>query len=253
MTNPNLVPEGPRSWLSLFMASGGFMAVALSLFVIFATIMGSMALRQAVQFDQIGMWTTATIAETRIRRDDGTDYLARFEFSVGGIEVSAERNVGASYFRANPEGATVDIKYLPNQPQSFEFKEGSTQAVAKVAQKLALLLGIGALAAIWFPGYKAARGVLARRFDWIGTARVTDIVEVPKKRGPPSRGYMKFQDSEGRIGTSFCYPLPDLHTLGIGNQISVFVRSKEIWWEGDTGRRARVPSQLPKVPLPPSE
>lgn len=252
--NSKLVPDQPRSWFHLFMASGGFVALALTVFVIASTIMGSMALREAAKFEQFGEWTTATISERRVRRDDDdTDYLARFDYSVDGVDISSETNVGRSYYRAHPEGTLVEIKYLPSSPRRFEFKEGSTRSAAKVAQVMALLLGLGALAAIWFPGYKAARAVLARRYGRSKTAQVIEIVEIRRKSRSPTRGYIIFEDEEGRTGKSFSADLDSLRAMGVGAQISIFVRGNDIWWEGDTGPRARVPSQLPKVSLPPDK
>lgn len=81
------------------------------------------------------------------------------------------------------------------------------------------------------------------------TATITNIVERKKSGWPTGRGYMQFRTVGGLTGESLDASIRTFQALGRGTQIVVFVRGQDVWWEGDVG--PRVPSQLPKVTLPP--
>lgn len=226
-------------WFSLL---GGIVALALTVFSV-------TTYRAAAAFDTQGVWITAAITEKRIRSgDDSKDYLVTFQYRVDGRQYDRERDTGRSYYDAHEIGDDVPIKILPDRPEQFEYREGQTRSSAVILQVVAGVAGVLGCALLWFSGSKANSAVLARRAGRKTVATITNFVEHKNSGKPTGRGYMIFHTEDGLRGESLSGDINRLRALGSGTKIDVFVRGKDVWWEGDVGPRAERRSSLPRVP-----
>lgn len=238
----------PVSWMDLFWATKGWLAMIAGVALLIFTLVSVNKYRLAHEFATTGVWTTAEITKMRTRRsDDDTDYLVTFAYQAGTRQLSRERDTGGSYYRRHDVGDQVDVKYLPQRPTKFEYKDGQTHSSAQVFQIIAGIAGVLGCGVLWWSGSKANKAVLARRYGVRSVATIERFVEHKNSGKPTGRGYMIFRTKDGLRGESLNGNIRELRALGSGTEIVVFVRGRDVWWEGDVGPREARTTPIPDV------
>lgn len=238
----------PRSWWDLFLRLKGWIAMIAGVVLLFFTVISVINYINAERLTTEGIWTDALVQEAWIERGDENDsYLIRFAYDVDGTAYVAKRSVKRSYFYSHSEGSQTQIKYWPENPSLMEHVEGDTRGGAIALQIAALMAGLLACGMLWWSGGKAAKGVLSRKHGVRTTAKILRIVEYKNSGKPTGRGHMVFRTENGVEGESLTHRTRKLKALGIGSEIVVFERGKDVWWEGDVGPRAEHDSDLPEV------
>ncbi|MFT5065364.1 MAG: hypothetical protein ACI9TA_000978 [Reinekea sp.] len=254
MIEPRHDLKQPRSWGDLFFDMKGWLVLIAAVILAILTWASTVSYKNAHLFETEGVTVIGEVTAKRTRRsDDKTNYYVKFAYVVDANRYGAERKVGRNFDTSKDVGDPTDIIYWVKDPRKFEYIAGKTARDAVSQQILAGVVGVVALGIIWSLGGKTNRAVLARRRGRRTTATIAQIVERKNSGRPTGRGYMIFRTTGGKAGESLDHPIRTLHALGTGTAIVVFVRGNDVWWEGDVGPRAPVPSQLPKVPLSPSE
>ncbi|MEL6573840.1 MAG: hypothetical protein AAFQ64_19485 [Pseudomonadota bacterium] len=249
MITPRHDRTKPTPWFDLFWATKGWFAIIGGAAALAFTIFSVNTYKTAADFAARGVWVSAEITRMRISRsDDDTDYLVTFRYHVDGKGYSRQRDTGSGYYRAHEVGDMVEIKILPNRPKTFEYREGQTQSSAVVMQIIAGVAGIVGCGMLWHSGSKANNAVLARRKGRRTVATIEGFVDIKNSGKPTGRGYMMFRTADGLRGQSLNGDIRKLRALGSDTEIVVFVRGKDVWWEGDVGPRAEHQSKLPRVP-----
>ncbi|MEO0677792.1 MAG: DUF3592 domain-containing protein [Pseudomonadota bacterium] len=246
--------DAPRSWLSLFWRLGGWIALLAGFLLLVLTFVSSASHREAAEFEALGEITAAEILNKReeVTRDSDGDrvvtYFVTYRFQAPGEQVIAETRVGRGLYRRSEPANRQELRYLPDSPRTFEVPPGSTRRGAWQAQLLALALGLGALAGLWFPGRRAVRAVKTRRSGSEIHATVTEVVRTNVKVNKRQQGYLAWEEPGGATGRSLYRGLEWLNdAYSPGDEIVVYRRGDDSWWEGDVGPAARVPPSVPSV------
>lgn len=248
MVKPRHDRTRPVPWMDLFWATRGWLAVIAGAAMLGFTLISVAQYRLAHQFATQGVWSTAEITAMRIsRNDDNTDYDVTFRYDAEGRKFRSVRDTGKTYYEAHSVGDTVEIKYLPARPSRFEYREGQTHQGAKVMQITAGVAGVLGCGLLWWSGSKANRAILARRRGRRTVAQIDSFVEHRNKGRTTGKGYMTFHTSDGQRGKSLTNDIETLRELGQLSEIVVYVRGKDVWWEGDVGPRADRPTPIPDV------
>lgn len=238
----------PTSWFDLFLATKGWFALIGGIAALALTIFSINSYKTAADLAAHGVWVPAEITRKRISRGENSDdYLVTFEYRADDRTFERQRDTGRGYYRAHDVGDQVQIKILPARPKVFEFREGQTQSSAVTQQIFAGIAGIVGCVMLWLGGSKANSGVLARRKGRRTVATISGFVEEKKSGKPTGRGYMIFHTEDGLRGESLSANIDRLRALGTGTKIVVFVRGRDVWWEGDVGPREERPSPVPDV------
>lgn len=249
MIEPRHNRSHPTPWMELFLATKGWFALIAGVALLAFTLFSVNNYRTAKAFETSGEWMTAEITAMRIRRgDDNDDYLVTFAYDVAGRSFERQRDTGRSYYRAHSIGDAVQIKILPQRPEKFEYSEGQTHTQAKWMQIIAGIAGLVGCGVLWRSGSKANSGVLARKLGVRTTATIDGFVDIKNSGKPTGQGYMMFRTKDGLRGQSLNADIRTLRALGRETEIVVFVRGKDVWWEGDVGPRAERQSEMPVVP-----
>jgi hypothetical protein len=245
----------PRSWFSLFRATGGWIALVAGVLLLGLTLFSVSQYRLAASFDIRGIEAAATITSGRIvKGDESDDHYATFAYVAAGEQAMVvEEKVSRSFYRGMTIGDTQVIRYLPERPEKMEYYIGKTRSDARWIQVVALFAGIGGLVALWYSGNTVNRAIKARRHGVLTPVTVDRIVETKDDDDKPSGKGQIHWSGAGLAGRSLPHPMSDFASITPGDTIQVFMFNGEGWWEGDVGPRARVPSALPVVPLPPGE
>ena len=248
MIRPRHNRTTPRSWWDLFLETKGWLALIAGLALLGFTAFSVHNYRLAADLEAHGIWLPAEISNKRIRRgDDNDDYLVTFTYEVAGIIYSKQRDTGARYYRTVALGDEVQVKVAPHRPTTMEYREGQTHSTAILLQVIAGIAGALGCFGLWYSGSKANSAVLARKRGRRTTATIDSFTEMKNSGKPTGRGYMVFHTDDGLRGESLTGNIHHLRALGVGTKIVVFVRGKDVWWEGDTGPRAERHSTMPEV------
>ena len=240
--------KSPRSWLGLFWAVRGWLALIAGVILLFLTFVSVKFYADGQRLAENGLWTQAIVVEKWVDRSgDNDSYHARFSYTVEGNTYLGDRNVGYSYYRQHSEGAAVDVKYWSKGPSLFEYKEGQLQNSARWMQVGALISGVFGCGLLWYSGTRVNSAVLSRRRGQRTTATVLGFVERKNSGRPTGRGFMIFETADGKRSESLDQDIKTLRALGRGSQIVVYVRGNDVWWEGDVGPRKTIESNIPRV------
>ncbi len=230
----------PRSRFSLFIANHGWIALVAAIVLMALTYFSVLSLREAEQFETVGVMTQATILEKRSTSSgEDTNYFATFSFASSENRVTTkEHKVNRLFYRRVSEGAKVTIRYLPDDPADFEYYIGENRRTKWVAQIFALISGIGGLLALWLAGKRANMAVLARRYGEIGVGEVISVERVNNLDGEPTnKSKLIWKGNAGRRCAGMPHPMKVLQRYKKGDKIRIFTRDGESWWEGDVGPR----------------
>jgi hypothetical protein len=238
----------PRSWFGMFRGYGGTFAVIAAVASVAITVFSVMSYNKAARFDRDGVATLAEVMDRRIDRSgDDDDYYVTFRFDAAGQRVERERSVSRGLYRTAPWGAMLEIRYLPDQPTTFETYVGQARDNAVSLQVIAGIAGVAALIILWVFGGRANRAILARRLGYRTVAVVDAVIETKNSGRPSGKGYMVWRTADGVRGESLRHPIGTLRAIGRDAEINVYVRKGHSVWEGDVGPRHVPDSQLPKV------
>ena len=230
----------PRSWFSLFWGHQGLFAILALVLLLLLTFLSVRALIKTKRFESDGIIAHAQIVSKRTKRnDDSTSYYATLAFTpTVGPKVTRERNVGRVFYNTTGIGTFTEIRYLAEDPAGFEYYVGKNRVDKNVAQILALVAGLAGLAVLWFVGMAANMAILARRYGRIGVGEVMSVIEGKDEDGHPTgKGQLVWRDEKGGRGIGLNHDMNVLGRYKHGDNIRIFVRDGESWWEGDVGPR----------------
>lgn len=234
----------PRSWISLFLASRGWGAIAALAAMVLLTALSVRALNTTDQYGEEAVVAQAVIAGKRVRQiDDQKNYYVRFVFTPEtrekfGRRVSKEHRVSWSYYSDLRLDETVPIRYLVEDPAGFEYLVNESRYDHWVLQVLALVAGLVGLVALWAAGKRANLAVLARSKGQIEFGAVVSVVDDNGIWGlSTGKGRLVWRDRYNRRFVGMVQELTALKPYQPGAKIQIFMRNGESWWVGDIGPR----------------
>ncbi|WP_428515492.1 hypothetical protein [Roseovarius sp.] len=227
----------------LFFRIGGKDFLLGMVIVIVMTVVSYSQLITAHRFATEGIKTVAQVerAYTSERRRDGrtvTDYHLDLRFATengGGVAVSEK--VGRDLYERASARETLDLWYLPSEPETVELVPDSFRNKGRMAQWFALLMGVLWLGILWFSGRKAVAGYLGRQHGRKGKGTVLRVDRIQtRKEGNWYR--LVWRDDAGREAKSLKYRAGRLDGYGPGATLTVYHGPKRSWWAGDVGVRS---------------
>lgn len=238
------IPHQPVSLLRLFLKMGGWFVVVAGVSILLFTLFSHLSLQTARQFEREGLHTQAIVTkkyDTENRDADGdrtmTYWLTLEYVTESGEEITLNRSVRLSTYRSAQIGAPLDLLYLRSAPTTTEVTPGSNLSTSRVAQGIALVMGLVWLAALWIVGGWAVSAVRARRYGARETASVTQVRKTNVKINRGARYRLVWTDAQGREGTSLLHQHANLAGFQAGDQIDIYQGVKHAWWVGDIGER----------------
>ncbi|MEX0309322.1 MAG: DUF3592 domain-containing protein [Tateyamaria sp.] len=244
--------NGPvPGFLRLWWGKGAAVALILGVATSAFTVVSYHALRLGLEFDTHGVLVQATAMDRRehtVRRDGKTetDYYVTFAYVAEGERLAVERKVDRDLYRDMTQGATRDIRYLPDSPRSIEHTIGSNWQAGQVARWISLVLGLGTLGAFWWTARPAVEAIRARKFGQAEWAKVWAVDErrTRTKNGTRTSYVLVWTDRYGKRGESLpSSSMTRYFRYGPTSDIEVFRDSRgKTWWVGDVGPRAAAPT-----------
>lgn len=236
--------DSPVPLWRLFWRMGGWLTLVFVLILCILTFISHLTLTLAHRFDAEGRETAADLLDKyqRVTTDSDGDrevtyyFQLRFETNRGEM-IDLTRTVGSSLYRNNDIGDRVPIWYLESQPDRTEMRRGETRTASIITRWFALVFGIAALLAMWFPGRKAVAAVRARRYGARETARVTGTERTNYRVNNRYYYRLTWEEQSGRHGESLAYKEHQLTPYQPGQEIIVYQGIKRAWWTGDVGER----------------
>jgi len=214
--------------------------VLLSLALIFGGI-SFMSARTAQALETRGIIVDGTITNRERRESRDSDgnrtvrYYVSYRFSpLQGPTISRRVRTNASYYNTVQIGQRIAIRYLPDRPQTHEFRIGSYRWRAEDNRTYALLALFAAVAAGLYFGIKAAPLLRALSLGETRRAVVIRHIEKPRMRNTGARkGRIVWRDEAGQEGTSGPVRMVEVRGHPVGTRISVVVDriSGQGWWE----------------------
>lgn len=242
MTEPGSYP--PVSTLRLFLKMGGWIPLIVGLVLVVVTVIGQISLNTAKLFEDEGREAIAVVKEkyaTESRDSDGdrtVTYWLTLEYETqSGKALTHSRTVNSSEYRSAEEGGELSLLYLEKDPTRTELTEGSYADGARVAQIIALIIGLMWLGALWITGRWAVEGARARLYGACEEAEVTQVVRTAVRVNNKPRYRLLWTDGQGRQGKSLLRKRADLEGYSAGDRIRIYQGLKRPWWAGDIGDR----------------
>lgn len=234
-----------RSWLSLFLAHLGWVAMILGVVTVLLTAASVAEYLQGSAFDRKGVATEARVLSVR---PTSTGHLMTLSYSVPEGNFAGKMPVADWYVARYRVGSIVEVYYMPHSPAVISRTARIDRSGGIFLQVSAGIAGIVGLAMTLFAGLKANEAVRARRYAHLIRAEVTRIAHYQPRDGTtPVTGHIVFLDEEGRFGKSFERPLSFLEGWQIGALIDVYKAPHRSWWIEDIGPREDVTRVLPHV------
>ncbi len=240
----NVADDKPVPLWRLFWRMGGWITLIFLLFLMILTFVSQATLSLAHRFDAEGRETAADLLDKRQVETTDSDgdrevtyyFDLRFE-TYEGEWVEVSRSVGSREYRAREIGDRIPIWYLQSQPGTTELDRGENRSTSTVTRWIALVFGIGALVAMWFPARWAVAAVRARRY---GTRENAEVLGTKTTRYQINNRYryrLTWKEKSGRVGESLAYKEEKLSGFQPGSKITVYQGIKRAWWTGDVGER----------------
>ncbi|WP_323769098.1 DUF3592 domain-containing protein [Antarctobacter sp.] len=228
----------------LFWRMGGWITLIFLVFLGFMTLFSVLSLNLANRFDSEGRETAAEVLDkykTVTTDSDGdreTTYYFVLQYDTQrGDTVEITRSVGTDiYWRTDP-GERIPVWYLESEPDRIEVSRGENRSASVITQWIALVFGIAALVAMWFPARWAVAAVRARRYGARETAQITGTKATNYRVNNRHRYRLTWKEQSGRIGESLAYKEEQLDGYRPGDKITVYQGIKRAWWSGDVGER----------------
>ncbi|WP_152475495.1 DUF3592 domain-containing protein [Roseovarius sp. THAF9] len=229
--------------LSLFLRIGGKDFLLGMVILIVMTAVSYSQLVTAHRFATEGVKTVAQVerAYTSERRRDGrtvTGYHLDLSFATESRRrVAVSEKVDRDFYGRTGPGESLDLWYLPSEPDTVELIPDSFRNKGRMAQWFALFMGVIWLGILWFSGRKAVAGYLARQHGRKGKGTVLRVDTIQTRReGTWYR--LVWRDDAGREGKSLKYRAGRLERFEPGSTLSVYHGPKRSWWIGDVGVRS---------------
>ena len=234
-----------QSEKELFMRLGYFNICFLGAFLVLFLVVTVATYFRAEAFESEGIEVVATIeartVERGARNPNGGPRVERLltmaYTTQAGEDLRVVRDVGRAYYNAHRVGDEVTIRYLPDDPDTFEYNLGSNaRAIGWFAAICAgLLAGMSFLA--WQSYGHAKRAVAARREGTVETVEVTGFEESIFKAGWKDGFHMTWVDAAGEAGRSLKRPREDYGQIMPGDRVTLYRSADGVWWDGDVGTR----------------
>lgn len=238
----------PLSWFGLFLCNrGGWALIAavptlvLSVWCVWLYFDTTYFLNNALPIKA----EVVAVSET----SGGKGWNVVLRFAPDGITQEQTMDVYDWYVEKYPVGSTDTIYYLPDNPARIETTRSDMGLIqSSLAGWGATVFGVLALIALWFPGIKTSRAILARRYGARIAAELVEKREVRTRHGIAIR--LIWKEPSGRFGQTEPLVHRQAAAYELGQTLYVFHGPKRSWWEGETGPRAAKPKQMPTVPRP---
>lgn len=232
----------PPSFWRLFWKTGGVIPVFLAAFTIILSLVSSSGLYLAEEMEAKGEETVGRVIsrETKVvRRNDRTEreYYVTMTYFADGEEITKRESVTGTLYQQLSEGTERKVRYLPGRPQVVEFEIGSNRDEGTTLRWVALMFGVLTLGVGWYLARKAVAMIRARKF---GPHETGQVVEVKRKRGAGSTGYVLiWRDARGVEGHSLKSKGDARYApYRTGGEVDLFRDAKDrVWWSGDVGGR----------------
>lgn len=239
--------ERPVPLWRLFWRMGGWLTLVFVLFLLILTFISHFSLTLAEKFDIEGRETAAEVLDKyeRVTTDSDGDreityyFVLRYDTRRGNT-VEITRSVGSSLYRQTDPETRIPIWYLESDPETIEVNRGENRTASVITRWIALVFGIAALVAMWFPGRKAVAAVRARRHGTRETAQITGVEPTNYRVNNRYRYRLTWKENNGRTGESLAYKEEQLDGYRRGDTITIYQGIKRAWWTGDVGERPGV-------------
>ncbi len=240
-----IIPTYPVSFFRLFWKMGGWVVMIFGVLLLVFTLISHFNLKTAKRFENEGLSAIALVTDkkkTVNRNADGkrtTTYYLTLDFtSQTGRDISVRRSVGSRKYDSVQVGNEMALYYLASDPETTEVTQGSHRKGSRITQIIALIAGLGCLAAIWIIGGSTVSAVRARRFGPREEAYVQEIKRTGVKINNKPRYRLVWRDSKGHEGQGLLHKASDLENLQPNDVIHIYQGAKRSWWVGDVGERA---------------
>ena len=238
------IPKYPVSFLRLFFKMGGWIVLILAVVLLILSLVSHANLKTAKRFETEGLSAIARVTDkekTVKRNSDGkrtTTYYLTLQFSTQtGKDISVRSSVGSRKYNSVQEGDEIPLYYLASAPETTEITKGSHRKGSRITQFIALMIGLGWLAALWIIGGWTVSAVRARRFGPRKEAMVQEVKRTGVKINNQPRYRLVWRDAEGREGQSLLHRYSELESLKPNDIIHIYQGPKQSWWVGDVGER----------------
>lgn len=230
-------------WFSqLFIRCGGWVAL-IPLVIGIASTLGAITLTyNAALLAQHGMPATATVMAKRIAKGNQTtqerqrpadSYYITLRFTPqNAVEISAEHQVRAAFYRILVIGQTFQIRYLPENPDIRELYEGELTGWSSSTQIVGLAFAaLGFAVSIWF-ARTAIRATRARE----NVGMIIEAYVTHRSLWPPLFNRMQYQVGQGdaaNIHKTFIRPIWAYRGLKRGDKTRVAITDQGPYWAKD--------------------
>ncbi|MEM9498823.1 MAG: DUF3592 domain-containing protein [Pseudomonadota bacterium] len=239
-------PDPPPDAKQLFLRMGGWFVIGLGLLVLVVTLLSQSRASLARQFELESRTAEARVTNRYIRQQDGgTDqvsFIVAIRFSTAeGKQVRLERGVPEETYRALRPGATLDVRYLPDDPDTVEVTDGAYRSGAVMLQRLALGGGVVWLVMLWRVGSWAVGAVRAREHGALEAVEVVRVQRTTWRLNRQRLFRLVWRDAQGTEGHSLLNWRRRVAPYRPGTTTHVYRGSRDMWWVGDVGERAEDP------------
>lgn len=241
----------PRGWFNLFIRLGGWSALIAGLVVMIVFGITLANENAAAEFAKDGRTTDATVIGRRVEQSTDSDgdttytYYIEFRFQTrAGETMTVERTVAKKFYANAGRGDMREIRYLASDPSRIEYYVGEKAYRTRVGLWIGGIVGTIGLAGLAFAGDRTNRAILARRDGENQVARVSEVKRLKVEVNDRVQGRLHWTGPDGLNGRSLMRDYVDLSRYSPGDQITVFRRGKDVWWEGDVGPKR---TDLPEI------
>lgn len=237
-------PPGPPDVLRLFLRMGGWGVIILGVLVLIVSLLSASRLSLAREFERDGRLTRAEVVQKFVRIQTSADggqtygYFVRFGFDTpDGQRIQVQRALQFEDFELIDEGQSLDLRYLPDDPETIllasdAYKEGGT-----ALRRIALVGGLVWLWSLWRVGGWAVDAVRAREY---GVSEEVEVVKVQRTAVRMNRQRLfrlVWRDAAGHQDHSMLNWRKVVARFRPGDRIEVYRGSRHMWWPGDVGDR----------------
>jgi hypothetical protein len=248
----------PKSLFWLFLKSGGW-GVFLAVVILAGSIItGFVKSNMANVFERDGLIVNATISQLykRVEHDSNgskTYYYATYDFEYHSKASNLDKTVSKRQLITKKQhaklnkGQSVQVRYLPVDPENFESPIGQTKADAATALWVTIVVGSIALGFLWFCGLASVQITIARRDGRALKAIITEITPTLLEYNDQPRHRLVWKDELGVYGQSWMAKQSDLACYKVGDEITIFLHKGKKYWRGDIGGRTMRKTPIPKT------
>lgn len=242
MARPDETVPAPFWWL--FYKLSGWVALVFLIPCLIMVGISAFSFSMAKRFDENGLETTARIEQLYFEETTDSDndtvityYLDLTYQTRDGAQMALTQDVTEDVFERSEKGASMQIWYLADDPDTIEVTRGDNLTLGRVTRVIAIVLGLIAGSIAVFIGWRTLDAIRARRSGKIVTGKVLRIARSAWEVNGTPRYRVVWQERGGPEGYSLLYKQDEIQGLSIGSEITLYKGRKYAWWRGDVGPR----------------